>query len=328
MSRPPFPTTFFEFQSQFPDELSCVKYLIESRWPDGYMCAKCGAQEFYWIERRKLLQCRACRWQTTVTAGTIMHRTKKPLRVWFLAAYLMTTMTPGLSAVQLRKQAGVSYETAFMLLHKLRAAMVKEGREKLRGIVEADETFIGGYEPEMVGRARGLKAIVVGAVEVRGEHAGRVRLKVIQDASKDSLEGFVQDNIESGSEVRTDGWAGYIGLSSLGYRHMASVEGAPGRVVVILPHVHRVFANLKTWVLGTHHGAIKWQHLQAYLNEFTFRYNRRRTPMAAFQTVLGLTEERRGPTYEGLYGIAKGETEYVHPNPGGKRDRRRAVSTR
>lgn len=316
MPRPDFPLTIFEFQERFSTEAACVKFLIDSRWPDGPRCPKCNATDFYWLESRKLLQCRGCHYQMSAMAGTVMHRSKQPLRVWFWAAYLMTTYTPGLSAVQLQRQIGLSsYKTAFLLLHKLRAAMVRRGREKLRGVVEIDETLIGGYEPEMVGRAKGLKAIVVGAIEVQGEITGRVRLRVIQNAGKSALEEFIKENVELGSEVRTDGWAGYAGLTTAGYRHVASVEGTPERAVVILPHVHRVFANLKTWILGTHHGAVSWQHLQAYLNEFTFRYNRRGTPMAAFQTLLGLTDERLGPTYKGLYGIVRGETEYVHPNP-------------
>lgn len=316
MPRPDFPNTIFEFQERFATEKACVDFLMASRWPDDFTCPRCGGKTFYWIEGRNLLQCRTCRKQTSATAGTIMHRTKQPMRVWFWAAYLVTTHTPGLSAVQLQRQVGLtSYKTAFLLLHKLRAAMVRQGREKLRGVVEVDETFIGGEEPEMRGRALGLKALVVGAVEDRGESAGRVRLRLIPNAKGATLEKFVKENVEPGSEVRTDGWAGYNGLISLGYLHMPSIEGTPARATVILPHVHRVFANLKTWILGTHHGAISHQHLQAYLNEFTFRYNRRGTPMAAFQTVLGLSEERLGPTYKGLYGVAKGETEYVHPNP-------------
>jgi transposase-like protein len=301
---------------------------MSSRWPDGFHCPRCGGQTFYMIESRKQLQCQTCGKQTSITAGTVMHSTKTPLRVWFHAAYLVTTLTPGISAVQLHKQLGVSYEKAFMMLHKLRAAMVKEGRERLRGIVEVDATYIGGLEEDLPGRAKGLKALVVGAVEAREKSAGRVRLRRIESADKATLEKFIKENVEPGAEVRTDGWSGYNGLSALGYRHLAQIEGEPERATVILPHVHRGFANLKTWILGTHHGAISWQHLPAYLNEFTFRYNRRRTPMAAFQTVLGLADERRGPTYDELYKVARGESDYAHPNPAELRDREYAENTR
>lgn len=316
MPRPDFPRTILEFQFRFGTEDACMQYLIASRWPDGFRCPRCGGGEFYWKKGRNLLQCKACGYQASVTAGTVMHRSKQPLTLWFWAAYLVTTWTPGLSAVQFQRQAGLrSYQTAFTMLHKLRAAMVKEGREKLRGVVEADESYVGGAEAGGLGRRHiGKKALVAGAVEVRGERAGRVRLRVVPNASQVSLETFLRENVELGTEVRTDAWSGYFGLAATGYAHVPLIEGVPERAAVILPHIHRVFSNLKTWLLGTHHGVSK-QHLQAYLNEFTFRYNRRGTPMAAFQTVLGLIAERRGPTYRGLYGVAKGSAEWAHPNP-------------
>lgn len=327
MPRPSFPKNIFEFQKRFSSEKACVKFLMDSRWPDGFVCPRCSSEDFYWLENRNLLQCKVCRFQTSATSGTIMHRSRQPLRIWFWAAYLVTTHTPGISAVQLQRQTGLSsYQTAFMILHKLRAAMVREGREKLWGTVEVDETYVGGPEKGVMGRKAGKKAIVVGAVEVRGKKAGRVRLKVVPDVGIKSLTAFVKGNIETGSIIRSDAWSGYSRLSQAGYKHKRMVEGRPERASKILPHIHRVFANLKTWLLGTHHGVSK-QHLQAYLNEFTFRYNRRRTPMAAFQTVLGLATERRGPTYEGLHGIAKGKTKYEHPNPRKRRSSAHAEST-
>mgnify|MGYP001610156792 CR=1 FL=1 len=319
MPRPDFPKTIFEFQQRFSTEEECMKYLIESRWPDDFSCPRCQAdgREFYWKKGRNLLQCKACGYQASVTAGTVLHRSKQPLTLWFWAAYLVTTHTPGLSAVQFQRQVGLSsYQTAFTMLHKLRAAMVKVDRTKLNGIVEVDETFIGGSEKGKPGRGAGGKALVVGAVELRGDAVSRIRLRVIQDASGASLERFVKENVEPGSIIKTDGWAGYNKLGRLGYQHLASIEGEPERAAVILPHVHRIFSNLKSWLIGTHHG-VSEQHLPAYLNEFVFRLNRRKTPMAAFQTVLGLIAEREGPTYRGLYGVAKGSTEWTHPNPRG-----------
>ncbi len=313
MPRPDFPKTILEFQQQFGTEEACAKYLIESRWPDGFSCPHCAGREYYWKKGRNLLQCKACGYQASVTAGTVMHRSKQPLTLWFWAAYLVTTHTPGMSALQFQRQAGISnYETAFLMLHKLRAAMVKNDRTKLNGVVELDETLIGGSEKGKPGRGAGGKVLVAGAVEIHGEAVSRVRLGVIPNASKSSLERFVVENIEPGSTIKTDGWAGYSGLGKLGYQHIATVEGTPERASVILPHAHRTFSNLKSWLIGTHHG-VSEQHLPAYLNEFVFRFNRRKTPMAAFQTVLGLAGERRGPTYRGLYGVAKGSTEWVHP---------------
>ena len=310
MLRPSFPKTVFEFQKQFSIEEECLKFLIQSRWPDGFICPRCGNTSYYWIATRNLLQCKKCGYQVSVIAGTVMHRSKMPLTIWFQAAYLVTTHTPGISATQLQRQLGLrNYETAFAMLHKLRAGMTRVGRTKLSGIVEADETYIGGRKVGPTGRGALGKVIVAGAVDIRGKYANRVRLRVIPDASSATLTSFVKMNIEEGSEVRTDDWPSYSRLASLGYKHS---------VVADLPHIHRVFSNLKTWLLGTHHG-VSPQHTQAYLNEYTFRFNRRKTPMAAFQTALGLGSQRRGPTYRRLYGIAKGQAlAWVHPNPKSK----------
>jgi len=305
MPRPDFPKTIFEFQQWFPDEEACTKFLIQSRWPEGFVCPRCGYNEYFWIDTRKLLECKQCHYQASVTAGTIMHRSKMPLTLWFHAAYLVSTLTPGLSALQFQRQVGLSsYQTAFTMLHKLRAAMVRQNRDRLLGLVEVDETYIGGPEPGKKGRGAGGKVIVIGAVDVRGKFANRVRLKVIPNVTQEALTTFVQENAEQGATIRTDEWMGYNKLDQAGYRHEIDPD---------LKHIHRVFSNLKTWLLGTHHG-VSPQHLQAYLNEYTFRFNRRGTPMAAFQTVLGLSKERMGPTYKGLYGIAKGELGWVHPS--------------
>jgi len=311
MPRPDFPKTIFEFQQWFPDEGACVRFLIQSRWPDGFTCPRCGGREYYWMEKRGLLQCTRCRYQASPTAGTVMHRSKMPLKTWFNGAYLVTTLTPGLSAVQFARQVGIeNYETAFTMLHKLRSAMVREGRDSIGGVVEVDETYVGGERPGRVGRGALGKVIVIGAVEVRdtarGTSAGRVRLRVIPDVKGETLSGFVRDNIIEGTTVKTDDWPGYLGLGALGYNRVVSTK---------LIHIHRVFSNLKTWIIGTHHG-VSPQHLQAYLNEYTYRFNRRGTPMAAFQTVLGLAQGRLGPTYDDLYGMKTGESKWAHPtNP-------------
>jgi transposase-like protein len=306
--RPDFPKTIFEFQQWFSTEEACTKFLIDSRWPDGFVCPRCGFNEYYWKAARKLLQCKQCGYQVSPTAGTVMHRSKQPLTLWFHAAYLVTTHTPGFSALQFQRQVGLPrYETAFTMLHKLRASMVKSGRDRLSGLVEVDETYVGGEREGKPGRGAEGKVIVAGAVDVRGEHANRVRLKVIPNVTQAALTEFIKANVEEGATIQTDDWVGYARIESAGYRHIVDAD---------LIHVHRVFSNLKTWLLGTHHGAVRAQHLQAYLNEFTFRFNRRNTPMAAFQTVLGLAKERIGPTYRGLYGIAKGQEIWAHPtNP-------------
>ena len=184
--------------------------------------------------------------------------------------------------------------------------MVRQHRDKLSGLVEVDETYIGGAVPGKVGRGAAGKVIVAGAVDLRGKSANRVRLKVIPNVTQETLTNFVQENVEEGSTVLTDDWLGYNKLAQAGFRHEIDPD---------LTHIHRIFSLLKTWLLGTHHG-VSPQHLQAYLNEYTFRFNRRGTPMAAFQTVLGLSSTRLGPTYKGLYGIAKGQKLWTHPaNP-------------
>ncbi|MFC2016161.1 IS1595 family transposase [Chloroflexota bacterium] len=307
MPKPSFPKTIFEFNRQFSTESECLDFLIQSRWSDGFVCSRCGNKDYYWISTRKLLRCKKCSYDASVTAGTVMHRSKMPLKLWFHAAYLVATLTPGMSALQFQRQIGLSsYQTAFTMLHKLRAAMVRTGRDRISGTVEVDETYIGGERPGKVGRGALGKVIVVGAVDLRSKYANRVRLQVIPNVTQATLTEFVKANIVEGSTIKTDDWLGYNKLVNVGYNHIVSPE---------LTHIHRVFSNLKTWLIGTHHGVSK-QHLQAYLNEYAFRFNRRKTPMAAFQTVLGLTKERLGPTYKGLYAVSKGQKGWIHPtNP-------------
>ena len=302
MARPDFPKSLKEFQTRFRDDDACRQYLAACRWPTGFRCARCAEAEAFELPQRRLWQCKACGRQTSLTAGTVLHRTRLPLTVWFWAAYLVTTHTPGLSAVQLQRQLRISYETAWALLHKLRRAMVNPEREALKDKVEVDETYLGGPEVGLKGGRQLLdKALVVGAIEVRAKAAGRIRLKHVPDASAPSLSGFVKRNVAPGTLILTDGWGAYAPLASMGYRHRPRTQGTPERAVKLLPHIHRAFSNLKTWLGGTHHG-VGHDHLQAYLDEFAFRFNRRRTPMAAFQTLLGLASGAHGPTtYQMLY---------------------------
>lgn len=229
-----------------------------------------------------------------------MHGTHTALRLWFWAAYLVATHTPGISAKQLQRQLGLTrYETAWLMLHKLRRAMVAPARERLRGEVEVDEGFIGGTRSERRGgRDRVGKTLVVVAVEVRGRGSGRLRMAVLPDASGASLGAFVSDNVAAGSIVHTDGWVGYKPLARLGYDHRPTIQHARRPdYQVILPRAHRALSNLKTWLQGTHRSASP-KHLHVYLDEFVFRHNRRGTPMAAFQTLLGLGASRPPSTYE------------------------------
>jgi len=248
---------------------------------------------------RRVWQCKGCGAQTSVTAGTVMHASHLPLRLWFWAAYLVATHHPGISAVQLQRQLGIGqYRTAWLLLHKLRRAMVAPYRELLKREVEADEFFLGGLEEGLSGgRARGKKTLVGIAVEVRGQGSGRTRLGVLKDASANSLEPFVKATTTVGAIVHTDGWSGYNGLDGLGYDHRPRSQRAAAPGEQLLPRAHRAVSNLKAWMIGTHRWASEEQ-LPAYLQEFVFRHNRRGNPHAAFQTLLGLSAHHEPTSYQ------------------------------
>jgi transposase-like protein len=303
MAGPDFPRTLAEFQDRFASEDECRRYLVACRWPNGFRCPRCGGGDAYDLAGRGLLQCRSCRRQTSVTAGTVLHRARAPLRPWFSAAYLVTTHTPGFSALQLQRQLGLDrYETAWTMLHKLRRAMLRPERDRIAGTVEVDETYVGGVEEgRRGGRHRAsTQSIVVGAVEVRdGGGSGRIRLAVVEDLSAAALTAFVAAAVRPGNTVLTDGWQGYAPLRHV-YDHRPSTVGDPRNASKLLPRAHRTFSNLKTWLKGTHHG-VSAKHLPHYVNEFVFRFNRRRTPMAAFRSLLGLTTQHAPTTHKMLY---------------------------
>lgn len=322
-----FPTTLPEFQRVFPTDAACATYLERLRWPEGFACPKCGVvgEPYRFAARPGVLRCRACKSNVSLTAGTVMQSTHTPLSTWFWGAYLVTTQTPGQSALQFQRQLGLSrYETAYQILHKLRAGMVRPDRDTIgdEHPVEVDETLLGGRTR---GEGRGVhhKVYVMGAVEVRtrkpGEdkaaagkdthkdgkplkrrvYAGRLRLQLVADRKAANCEGFVRDNVSRGALVRTDGWHGYDGLTAGGWRHDGRVL-TPEQADEHLPMIHIVFSNLKSWILGTHHGTSQ-QHLQAYLNEYVFRFNRRFYPATGFNSVLGLAAKTVPPTYASLY---------------------------
>lgn len=321
-----FPTTLPEFQRVFADDEACARYLEHLRWPNGFTCSKCGniGEPYRFAKRTSVvLRCRACHTNVSLTATAVMKSSHTPLSVWFWGAYLVTTQTPGQSALQFQRQLGLSrYETAFQILHKLRAGLVRPERDAIGDPypVEVDETLVGGRTK---GEGHGVhhKATVVGAVEVRTRppsvegkkhkrmvYAGRLRLRLVPGRGAKELTEFVQENVANGAVVRTDGWKGYDDLTKLGYSHEPLVlDGDPERTDAHLPLIHIAFSNLKTWLLGTHHG-VSHHHLQAYLNEFVFRFNRRFYPMTAFNSALGLAAHASAPTYETLY-----SGEWIHP---------------
>jgi len=286
--RPSFPKTLREFQAKFATEDGCQQYLAACRWPDGFVCPRCGNQRAYALLKLKRWQCIGCRHQVSLTAGTILHNTKTPLTVWFWAAYLMTTDKRGISALLLQRQLALErYETAWMMLHKFRRAMINLAREPLRGEVEVDETWVG-------------------------------RMAVIRDFKSATLITFLKQNVEAGSTVYTDGLKSLTGLPKAGFQHVPRSQ--PLRIDLrqgaksAVPLADRAIGNLQQWLIGTYHGVSRDQ-LQVYLDEFVFRHNRRRQPMAAFQTLLGLGTGRKPTTYKQIRGAVDLSTRPTTPDP-------------
>lgn len=263
-----------EFERRFATEEACRAYLVQVRWPEGMRCPRCR-QRKAWGTTRGRYECARCGFQISVLAGTIFQDTKADLRLWFRAMWHVTNQKSGVSALGLQRALGLgSYHTAWTWLHKLRAAMVRPGRERLAGEVEVDETFLGGPKPGKHGRGAAGKTLVVVAAEVDGRQIGRIRLRRVPDASAPQLERAVQDAVAPGSVVRTDGWPSYSRLSARGYVHeVVRKDATVGDN--LLPRVNRVVALLKRWLLGVHQGAVRPGHLDAYLDAFTFRFNRR-----------------------------------------------------
>lgn len=274
-----YPSNLLDFQRRFPADADCRAYLEKLRWPDGFRCPACGHDRGWASGREGLWECTLCHHQTTVTAGTLFDGTRKPLRLWFLAMWFIVSEKNGISALGLQRQLGFQrYETVWTWLHKLRRAMVRPGRDRLSGRVEVDETYVGGEAPGAPGRGAENKQIVAIAAEEDGLGIGRIRLRRIADASQDSLLSFVQETVESASVVHTDGWKGYRQLSQRGYQHeITCLQRSQELASELLPRVHKVASLLKRWLLGTHQGAVRGSHIDYYLDEFTFRFNRRKS---------------------------------------------------
>ena len=272
-----YPRTLAELEGRFATEDACRRYLWLLRWPHGFKCSRCGGDRLWPTGREHLVECASCHHQTSVTAGTVFEGSRKPLVMWFRAMWWVTSEKNGASALGLKRVLGLgSYQTAWAWLHKLRRAMVRPGRERLSGRVEVDETYVGGMEPGVRGRETVRKSLVVIAAEEDGTRIGRIRMRRIADASGASLKPFIQADVEPGSVVHTDAWPGYVGISSLNYDHeVTNIKRSGSPAHVTMPRVHRVASLLKRWLLGTHQGAVSPEHLDYYLDEFTFRFNRR-----------------------------------------------------
>jgi len=270
------------FLKRFGSDARCRGYLVRARWPEGFRCGGCGHDQAYSHKKRLIEECTACGKQHSILAGTIFEQTKTGLAKWFLAIYLVTSSKGGISAMELQRQMGFgSYGTAWSWLHKIRRAMVRPQRAPLGERVEADETYVGGLRPGKPGRGAGGKTLVAGAVEsgrgkARGRRLGRLRLAIVPDASANSLGGFLAQNVAKPAVVATDGWSGYGRLADAGFAHEPiNLSRSWGDAALRLPAIHLVFGLAKRWLLGTHHGAVSTKHLQAYLDEYVFRFNRR-----------------------------------------------------
>ncbi len=274
-----YPRTLQEFDNFFPNDDACRKYLTRLRWPHGCQCPACDSLKAPWITARGYLHCQECSTETSIISGTIFEKTRYPLRTWFFAIWLVTSQKSGASALGVKRALGLgSYQTAWAWLHKLRRAMVRPGRNLLHGDIEVDETYVGGKKkPGKRGRGAEGKEIVVIALEIHDPRGyGRVRMKRIPDVSADSLIPFVCKAVKPGSVIRTDGWSGYSDLTKQGYIHKQIIQSGSGDPAhVTMPGVHRIASLFKRVLLSTHQGAVSGKYLDYYLDEYTFRFNRR-----------------------------------------------------
>jgi transposase-like protein len=269
-----YPQTAVQMRDWFPTEDACRAYLASLRWPNGVICPVCGDTKV-WEKKRPEYRCARCKHDFSVTAGTLFAGTHKPLRLWFEAIWDVTNQKSGASALGLQRVLGLgSYRTAWNWLHKLRRAMVRPGRDRLNGVVEVDEAFIGGPRPGKRGRGAAGKSLVMIAAEADGKKIGRIRMVRVADAAAANLLPALKHSIEPGTLVQTDGWKAYGGLKDLGYGHEV-IHPAADLGENLLPRVNLTVSLLKRWLLGTHQGAVGPQHLDYYLDEFTFRFNGR-----------------------------------------------------
>lgn len=316
-----YPRSVGELQAWFRTDADCLDYLEWLRWPSGFACPPCGHRGGWRLGDGRFM-CAGCGGRTSVTAGTIFDRTRTPLTVWFTACWLFATGKDGISALSLKRTLEIgSYQTAWALLHRLRSVLVRPGRERLAGVVEVDETYIGGLESGLAGgRARGKKVLTGIAVEVRDPRGiDRCRMLPLADASAESLHAFVTGHVEPGTRIITDGWQGYRGLEKLGYVHdRRSQRAARARgedAGELLPAVHKIASLAKRWLLGTHQGSVDDAHLVSYLNEFVFRFNRRRSRSRGlvFYRVLELAVAHDPVRYKDI--IARKRPRTVPPTP-------------
>jgi len=274
------PSTLLAFQARFATEQACEDFLFRWRWPDGFRCPDCSGPRGTRLRGRREWQCPDCGRQISITAGTALHRSKLSLRVWFWAMFLVARHKKSISALQLQADLGLgSYRTAWLLLHKIRSVLSESTDFPLRGVVEIDESLVGRVDKGAI-RGRGSdRAMVVAAVERRPDgRLGSARAEVVPQADAETLVPFVKRSVAPGARVETDGWRAYLTLRDEGYSHRRTIS-VYGRKTLrpVLDAAHLFFSNLKTWIRGRFHG-VSPKYASAYLGEFTYRFNRRRSP--------------------------------------------------
>ena len=303
-----YPEKFEDLLEWFGTEEDCVDYIAKIRWQNGFSCPKCGSEKA-WPTARGLMHCSGCGHQTSVTAGTVFQGTRKSLRLWFHVMWWVVSQKTGCNALTLKNAMGFdSYETAWTWLQKLRRVMVRPGRELLSGEVEVDETYLGAAEEGVPGRGSDSKTLIAVAVEAKDRHMGRVRFRCIENASAEQLMPFIKDNIEKGSTVITDGWSGYNQVSENGYKHVINKISTSGQSAdELLPNVHIIISLVKRWLLGTHQGGASEKHLQYYLDEYSFRFNRRLSTHRGklFYRLMQLSVLQKAVTMDEITGKAK-----------------------
>lgn len=270
-----FPINALEFDARFRSESACWEYLRSVRYPAGFVCLRCAGSRSYFVIDRGLDECATCGKQQSLTAGTMFHRTRSPLKTWFRAIFEFVSSKSGCSAKHIERTVGISYETAWTWLHKIRDVMTRRDREQLKDMVEADETYVGAPAPGYPGRKCGPNQFVVfGAVEVVGKGCGRTRLSPTPSASGEALIEEIKTSIQGGSTVATDGFGGYEELHK-SHKHLPMVLGSPKNASRFQPRIHKVFSLFKRLLLGTYHGSCRRKWAALYCAEFTFRFNRR-----------------------------------------------------
>lgn len=300
------PLSLLQFQERFPTEDACRDHLFRLRWPDGFVCPRCQCQAYYELKKRRLYQCRQCDHQASVTAGTLFHRSRVPLRKWFWAIYLVTQDKRGISATWLSKTLPIRYETAWFMLHKIRHAMAdRESAYQLGGLVEIDDGYFGGVDHGRCGRGvESAKVVVAVTVEGKGPYQRPTfaKMGVLPKVNKEAIGTFVTTACTKGAIIKSDGHFSYTVVSSMGFTHRPIVTKDQPEGAAAFPFVHTLISNAKMWLGGTFHGGVRPKYLPAYLTEFCYRFNRRKRERQGFSRLLPICVVSRPVTWAEISG--------------------------